>query len=110
MLLDDNSDEPQPPYKLTITEYDEIAQRLEESLKPLDLLKTMLESAENLDALREKVEHECEKMTMRIKFGSKQSERQSTQNTSVITDVYKATLVDIDKQAFVTLKSHKNKR
>jgi hypothetical protein len=52
MLLDDNSDEPQPPYKLTITEYDEIAQRLEESLKPLDLLKTMLESAENLDALR----------------------------------------------------------
>lgn len=47
---------------------------------------------------------------MRIKFGSKQSERQSTQNTSVITDVYKATLVDIDKQAFVTLKSHKNKR
>jgi len=49
-------------------------------------------------------------MTMRIKFSSKQSERQSTQNTSVITDVYKATLVDIDKQAFVTLKSHKNKR
>jgi len=109
-MLDDNSDEPQPPYKLTITEYDEIAQRLEESLKPLDLLKTMLESAENLDALRKKVEHECEKMTIRIKFGGKQSERQSTQNTSVITDVYKITLVDIDKQAFVTLKSHKNKR
>lgn len=47
---------------------------------------------------------------MRIKFGNKQSERQSTQNTSVITDVYKITIVDIDKQAFVTLKSHKNKR
>ena len=35
----DDSEEPQPPFKLTITEYDEIAQRLESSLKSLDLVK-----------------------------------------------------------------------
>lgn len=38
----EDSEEPQPPYKLTISEYDEIAQRLESSLKQLDLLKCAL--------------------------------------------------------------------
>ena len=38
----DDSEEPQPPFKLTITEYDEIASRLETSFKVLDLLKTSL--------------------------------------------------------------------
>ena len=32
-LMIDDSEEPQPPYKLSISEYDEIAQRLEISLK-----------------------------------------------------------------------------
>ena len=35
----DESEEPQPPFKLTISEYEEIAQRLESSVKQLLLLK-----------------------------------------------------------------------
>ncbi len=65
----DDSEEPQPPFKLTISEYDEIAQRLEASLKQLDMLKMQLQQPDNLEALRQKVERECEKMTIRIKFG-----------------------------------------
>lgn len=71
----DDSEEPAVPFKLTISEYDEIAQRLESSLKQLDLLKSALHSPENLEALRQRVERECEKMTMRIKFGQKLAER-----------------------------------
>ena len=44
----DDSEEPQPPFKLTISEYDEIAQRLEASLKQLDMLKMQLQQPDNL--------------------------------------------------------------
>ena len=49
-------------------------------------------------------------MTLRIKFNRKQGERESATTPGVITDIYKATLVDIDIHAFVLLKCHKNSR
>ena len=70
----DDSEEPQPPFKLTISEFDEIASRLEMSLKQLDQLKSSLKpqlSTKIQDELRQRVERECDKMTMRIKFGQK---------------------------------------
>jgi hypothetical protein len=60
--------------------------------------------------LRQKVEQECEKMTIRIKFGQKHCERQSTLTPNVITDVYKIVIVDIDTPGFVLLKSLKKNR
>ena len=109
-MIDDSEEPAALPFKLTISEYDEIAQRLEASLKQLDLLKTALHSPENLEALRERVERECDKMTMRIKFGQKHAERQSTLMPGVITDVYKVSLVDVEQPSFLLLKSHKKNR
>jgi len=70
----DDSEEPQLPYKLSISEYEEIAQRLESSLKQLELIKDALSSPENFENLRTRVSRECEQMTLRIKLGKKKSE------------------------------------
>ena len=45
-----------PPLMLTISEYEEIALRLDESLKHLSLIVDALSTPENLEALRPKVE------------------------------------------------------
>ena len=92
----DTSDEPQPPFKLSISEYDEIAQRLEGSIKYLDMVRDALQSVENLTNLRQKIDQECEKMTVRIRFTRKKGERESATTPGVITDIYQVTLVDID--------------
>ena len=49
-------------------------------------------------------------MTVRVRFNKKQGERESTTTPNVITDIYKATLIDIDTHAFVLLKCHKSGR
>ena len=38
----------QPPFKLTISEYEEVASRHELSLKQLDLVRSALDTPENL--------------------------------------------------------------
>lgn len=38
----DDSEEPQPPFKLAISEYEEIAQRLEQSIKSFEQIKGQL--------------------------------------------------------------------
>lgn len=106
----DTSEEPQPPFKLSISEYDEIAQRLENSIKQLEIVRDALQSPDNLANLRQKIDIECEQLTLRILFGRKQGERESATTKGVITDIYKATLVDIDTHAFVLLKCHRNSR
>ena len=106
----DTSEDHQPPFKLSISEYDEIAQRLEGSIKQLEMVRDALQSPDNLANLRQKIDIECEKMTLRIQFGRKQGERESATTPGVVTDIYKATLVDIDTQAFVLLKCHRNSR
>lgn len=106
----DTSEEPQPPFKLSISEYDEIAQRLENSIKLLEIVRDALQSPDNLANLRQKIDIECEQLTLRILFGRKQGERESATTKGVITDIYKATLVDIDTHAFVLLKCHRNSR
>ena len=47
-------------FKLTISEYEEIAQRYEESNQLLDVIRDALESKENLKNMRERVERDCE--------------------------------------------------
>lgn len=49
-------------------------------------------------------------MTVRVRFNKKQGERESATTPNVITDIYKATLIDIDTHAFVLLKCHKSGR
>ena len=73
-------------------------------------MRDALQSVENLANLRQKIDQDCDRMTLRIRFNRKQGERESATTPGVITDIYKATLVDIDIHAFVLLKCHKNSR
>lgn len=102
----DDSEEPQLPYKLSISEYEEIAQRLELSLKQLELLKDALHSPENFENLRTRVSRECEQMTLRIKFGKKKGELESI-NQNVVKNIYNVTLKDVDIRGFLLLKHQK---
>jgi hypothetical protein len=52
---------------LTIFEYEEIAQRLEESHKLLDLISDAISTVENLEILRPQIEQKCNRMTMRLR-------------------------------------------
>ena len=53
---------------MTISEYEEIAQRLEQSMKQLDLVNDALNSKENLKNLRDRVYRECDDMTLRVQI------------------------------------------
>ena len=65
------------PYKLTISEYEEIAQRHDDSLKQLVLVKDAVDTPENLKALRSRIERECEQITLRVIILKKQITRES---------------------------------
>ena len=54
-------------YMLSISEYEEIARRLEDSHKQLDLVLDAIATPENLENLRPKVEQKCDRMTLRVK-------------------------------------------
>jgi len=96
----DDSEEPQLPYKLSISEYEEIAQRLESSLKQLELIKDALSSPENFENMRTRVSRECEQLTLRIKLGKKKGELESI-NQNVVT------LKDVGIRGFMLLKHQK---
>ncbi len=49
-------------------------------------------------------------MTVRIKFVQKTGEHPSRDKPWIITDVYKVSLIDVNIQGFLLLKSHKNNR
>jgi len=102
----DDSEEPQLPYKLTISEYEEIAQRLESSLKQLSLLKDALHTPENFENLRTRVSRECEQVTLRIKFGKKKDELESI-NQNVVKKIYNVSLEDVGIRGFILLKHPK---
>ena len=58
--IDSDEDNAQPPFKLTISEYEEVAARHEASLKLLDLVKSAIDTPENTRAMSERIERECE--------------------------------------------------
>ena len=94
------------PYKLTISEYEEIAQRHDDSLKQLVLVKDAVDTPENLKALRSRIERECEQITLRVIILKKQITRESQ---GQVTDVYKITIVNLGRNGFLLLKRHKNR-
>ena len=49
-------------------------------------------------------------MTVRVKFGKKVGERESSVNPTVMTDFYKVTLEDLNIKASLMLKSTKKQR
>ena len=53
---------------MTISDYEEIAQRMESSLKQLQMVRDATSVSENLEPLREKIRQDCNTMTLRVKI------------------------------------------
>jgi len=101
--------------QLTISEFEEIAQRTESSLKHLQMIKGWVENESSkekqaLKDLRDRVDRECEKMTVRVVVSRVQGEKESGTHPGVLTQIFKITLPDIgDHKAYMLLK-HPAKR
>jgi len=106
---DSDDENNQPPFKLTISEYEEVAARLEASQKQLDLVQTALDTPENTRALSEQIERDCEQMTLRVLFGIHEKSRASASKPGIVTDIYRCTVKDIGKRAFIVLKHPKSR-
>ena len=79
----------QPPFKLTISEYEEIASRHEKSLKQLVLVRSALETPKNLETMRERIERECELMTMRVTISKHEKTNKSVSKPGIVTDIFR---------------------
>lgn len=102
---------------MTISEFEEIAQRTESSMKHLAQVQSWLENNKKqshmpgkLKELRDRVERECEKMTVRVNISKVEAEKQSATLPDIITQIFKVSLTDIgDHKAYMLLK-HPAKR
>jgi hypothetical protein len=94
---------------LTISEYEEIAQRLDDSNKNLALVVDALSTPENLDKLRAQVEQKCDRMTVRARIVKAQDTQDQPSNPNVVIDIYKIELTDTNKRGYLLLKHAKGK-
>ena len=106
----DEDEHAQLPYKVTISEYEEIAQRLEQSMKQLDLVNDALNSKENLKNLRDRVYRECDDMTLRVQIIKLHSTQNSESKQSVTTNVYKVHIVNMQRTGYLLLKHSKSQK
>ena len=108
--VDSDEENGQLPYKLTISEYEEIAQRHEESYKLLNVVQDAIDTPENLKALRERIERECEQMTLRVTIIKKQQSKESVSLPGAVTDIYKVQIVNLNRNGFLLLKHQKSRK
>ena len=73
------------------------------------MITTALETPENAKALSERIERECEQMTLRINFGKFEKTRNSASTPGIVTDIYRCQVVDISRRAFIVLKHLKSR-
>jgi hypothetical protein len=59
------------------------------------MVRDALSVPENLQPLRERIKQNCEKMTVRVKIAKKHGSFDHKTTPSIVTDVYKAELLDI---------------
>jgi|TARA_B110001450_G_scaffold224472_1_gene222106 hypothetical protein len=96
---------------LTVSEYDDIANRLEESLKQLELVRDTLSTNDNFTELRRKVDQTCEKLSVRVNILKRQDQIISANQPNYVTDLYKLELTDLmpHRRAYLLLKYCKQK-
>ncbi len=94
-------------FKLTLCEYENIAQRLEISLKQLVQVSDMLETKENFKAMREKVNRDCEQMTLRVEIQSHYKSKPG--QDGVVVETFKCKVADMDRRGFLMIKTHKTR-
>lgn len=96
---------------MTISEYEDIASRLDDSLKQLEFVRDAISTKENLRELRQKVDQTCEKLSVRANVIGFQEQRTSTIQPQIVTDIYKLDLTDVTpyRKAYLLLKYNKKK-
>ena len=80
---DSQDENKEPPFKLTVLEYEEVAARHEHSLKQLELVQSALDTWENSKSLAQRIERECEQMTLRLQFGRHERTRCSATKAGI---------------------------
>jgi hypothetical protein len=91
-------------FKLTLCEFENIAQRYESSLPILLRVADVLDTKENFKAMREKVNHDSEQITLKVDVSSHFKSRYMDR---IATEIYKVKLHDIDRRAFLMVKTDK---
>eukprot|EP00347_Sterkiella_histriomuscorum_P016494 403352965 len=95
---------------LTISEYDQIQNRLEDSYKILDLVKDALSNPDNMEQLRQKLEDkQNEHATLRVKVIRKQKQAQSITNPNLSLHIFKVEFIDIEQKGYAMIKHAKSK-
>jgi hypothetical protein len=82
--------------KLNRAEFDEIAQRHEQSLKLLELVKDAQASKENFANLKGRLERECDQMTIRVQVVKLIETKISVSMPGVLSHVFKIHLTDLN--------------
>ena len=100
----------------TLTDFESISRRLEESFELVDLVKSCLSTPENLAHMRSQVEEMCSKMggaTLRIKVIRLQRDDSTDANNDSptarkslkqIVQIYRVEIVDLHKRGFLMVK------
>ena len=80
-------------------------------MKQLETVRDALSTKENLIKLREKVDQTCGNLTLRANIVRFQEQKQSVVQNSIVTDVYRIELTDIQpyKKGYLLLKYSKKK-
>lgn len=81
---------------LTNSEYEDIVQRLVDSLPVLERIKEASHQAEKFEEFQKEVDQSCEKLTLRAKVISFHCQKESLIQPQIVTDVYKVELNDLD--------------
>ena len=94
-------------FKLTLCEYESIALRLETSLGQLRQVADVLDSKDNFKALREKVNRDCEQMTLRVEIQSHYKSKPAINGIAV--EIFKCKVSDLDRRGFLMVKTQKSR-
>ena len=74
------------------------------------MVRDALSVPENLEPLRERIRQNCDKMTVRVKITKKHGMHEHKTTPSVVTDIYRAELLDIGQKCFLLLKHARSRK
>ena len=74
------------------------------------MVRDALSVPENLEPLKEKILQNCDKMTVRIKIAKKHGTHEHKTTPSIVTDIYRAELLDISQKCFLLLKHARSRK
>jgi len=83
---------------------------MESSLKQLQMVRDATSVHQNIEPLRERIRLNCNAMTLRVRILKKHGQHESLSHANIITDIYRAELLDIQQKCFLLLKHTKSRK